>query len=130
MPSSALNDQPKNQLLLLNHWSAVYGRSLLTSPLFFSILRAMPPDASALMNAGAGSEPGGIREKQTPVSTAPALKRVVGLGGLAFSCFNSILGSGIFTIPALAAAVLGPAAILAYLICAVLAGLMGLCFAE
>src|SRR6476646_5550142 len=68
--------------------------------------------------------------KPTSTTNAPALNRVVGLGGLAFSCFNSIIGSGIFAIPALAAALLGPAAILAYLICAVLVGLMGLCFAE
>jgi amino acid transporter len=49
---------------------------------------------------------------------------------MAFSSFNSIVGSGIFALPALAAAVLGPAAILAYLVCAVLVGLVGLCFAE
>jgi amino acid transporter len=55
---------------------------------------------------------------------------VIGVPGLAFSCFNSILGAGIFAIPALAAALLGAAAILDYLICAVLIGLMGLCFAE
>src|SRR6476620_6942070 len=92
----------------------------------------MNGDPSALMNAGPLDEPGGTLEIQKPGSPAPApkLKRVVGLGGLAFSCFNSIVGSGIFTMPALAAALLGPAAILAYLICAVRVGLMGLCFAE
>jgi amino acid transporter len=55
---------------------------------------------------------------------------VIGVPGLAFSCFNSIVGAGIFAVPALAAALLGPAAILDYLLCAVLVGLMGLCFAE
>jgi amino acid transporter len=65
-----------------------------------------------------------------PQTAAPSLKRVIGVPGLAFSCFNSIVGAGIFAIPALAAALLGPAAILDYLLCAVLIGLMGLCFAE
>src|SRR5579859_5643014 len=64
-----------------------------------------------------------------PRATAP-LKRVIGVSGLAFSCFNSIVGAGIFAIPAAAAALLGAAAILDYLLCAVLIGLMGLCFAE
>lgn len=64
-----------------------------------------------------------------PNATAP-LKRVIGVSGLAFSCFNSIVGAGIFAIPAAAAALLGPAAILDYVLCAVLIGLMGLCFAE
>jgi basic amino acid/polyamine antiporter, APA family len=92
----------------------------------------MNTDPSALMNAAPVGEPGGTQELGKPSSTVqgPKLKRVVGLGGLALSCFNSIVGSGIFAIPALAAALLGPAAILAYLICAVLVGLMGLCFAE
>jgi len=52
------------------------------------------------------------------------------VGVLAFSAFNNIVGSGIFGLPALVAALLGPAAILAYLVCAVLMGLVGLCFAE
>src|SRR5689334_18260909 len=63
-------------------------------------------------------------------SSTPGLKRVIGVAGLAFSCFNSIVGAGIFAVPALAAALLGPAAILDYFLCAVLVGLMGLCFAE
>ncbi|MEP7243787.1 MAG: APC family permease [Gammaproteobacteria bacterium] len=58
------------------------------------------------------------------------LARVIGLGGVAFCSFNTMVGSGIFGLPALAAALLGPAAILAYLVCAVLIGLVGLCFAE
>src|SRR5215475_6241968 len=83
----------------------------------------MPPDPTVLMN-------GGARGDSAFDKVDPPLKRVIGVSGLAFSCFNSIVGSGIFAIPALAAALLGPAAILAYLICAVLVGLMGLCFAE
>jgi basic amino acid/polyamine antiporter, APA family len=63
-------------------------------------------------------------------SAASPLRRVLGVGGLAFSCFNCIVGSGIFGLPALAAALLGPAAILAYLVCVVLIALVGLCLAE
>ena len=69
-------------------------------------------------------------ENRAPTHTAPALKRVIGAGVLAFSMFNNIVGSGIFGLPALVAALLGPAAILSYLVCAVLIGLVGLCFAE
>ena len=43
---------------------------------------------------------------------------------------NCVVGSGIFGMPALAAAMLGPAALLAYAVCGLLVGLVGLCFAE
>jgi amino acid transporter len=59
----------------------------------------------------------------------PRLERVIGTGALAATALNCILGSGIFGLPGLAAAMLGPAAILAYAVCAVI-GLVGLCFAE
>ena len=49
---------------------------------------------------------------------------------LAAIIFNYIVGAGIFVLPALAASRLGPAAVLAYLVCAVIVGLMVLCFAE
>ena len=58
------------------------------------------------------------------------LERVIGIGGLACSGINCIVGSGIFGLPGIAAAILGPAAFLAYLLCAVLIALVGLCFAE
>jgi len=68
----------------------------------------------------------------TNVSSGPApqLERVIGVGGLGASAVNFIVGSGIFGLPGIAAAMLGPAAVLAYLVCAVLAGLVGLCLAE
>ena len=69
-------------------------------------------------------------DHDTPTPTAPTLKRVIAVSELAFAAFNNIVGSGIFGLPALVAAILGPAAILAYLVCAVLIGLLGLCFAE
>ena len=71
-----------------------------------------------------------VLENSAPTPTAPTLKRVIGVSELAFAAFNNIVGSGIFGLPALVAALLGPAAIMAYLVCAVLIGLLGLCFAE
>jgi len=65
-----------------------------------------------------------------PEATPPRLERVIGTGALAATAVNCIVGSGIFGLPGLAAAMLGPAAILAYAVCAVLIGLIGLCFAE
>jgi len=62
--------------------------------------------------------------------SSPHLDRVIGVGGLAFSAINCIVGSGIFGLPGIAAAMLGPAALLAYALCVVLIGLVGLCFAE
>lgn len=64
------------------------------------------------------------------MSGRPHLDRVVGVPGVAFTAFNCIVGVGIFSLPGLVAGVLGPAAIIAYLVCAVLIGLVGLCFAE
>lgn len=58
------------------------------------------------------------------------LDRVVGVTGVAFTAFNCIVGVGIFSLPGLVAGVLGPAAIIAYPVCAVLIALVGLCFAE
>jgi APA family basic amino acid/polyamine antiporter len=60
----------------------------------------------------------------------PDLERVIGVAGLGGSAINCIVGSGIFGLPGIAAAMLGPAALLAYVLCAVLIGLVGLCFAE
>lgn len=55
---------------------------------------------------------------------------MLGVRQVAAIIFNYIVGAGIFVLPALAASRLGPAAVLAYLVCAVIAGLMVLCFAE
>ena len=62
--------------------------------------------------------------------STPHLERVIGVGGLGASAVNCIVGSGIFGLPGIAAAMLGPAAVLAYLLCAVLVCLVGLCLAE
>jgi len=65
-----------------------------------------------------------------PEGAPPRLERVIGTGSLAATALNCIIGSGIFGLPGLAAAMLGPAAILAYAVCVVLIGLVGLCLAE
>ena len=56
--------------------------------------------------------------------------RVLGTWGLAASIVNITVGGGIFRLPAAAAATLGPAAPIAYVVCAVAMGLIVLCFAE
>ncbi len=58
------------------------------------------------------------------------LVRVIGTGALGLSVVNMVVGAGIFVMPGLVAAMIGPAAILAYLICSVTVALVFLCFAE
>jgi amino acid transporter len=59
-----------------------------------------------------------------------SLVRALGTWGLAANIVNVTVGGGIFRLPAAAAAALGPAAPVAYLVCAVAMGLIVLCFAE
>jgi len=58
------------------------------------------------------------------------LKRRIGVVGLASSAVNSIVGGGIFVLPALVAGMMGSTAIIAYLICGLVSILITLCFAE
>jgi amino acid transporter len=58
------------------------------------------------------------------------LSRELGVRQLAAVIFNYTVGSGIFVLPAVVAALLGPAAILAYLVCAGIMALSVMCFAE
>ncbi len=58
------------------------------------------------------------------------LVRGLGLRQLTANIFNYTVGSGIFVLPALVVAQLGPAAPLAYLLCALVMGLVVLVFAE
>jgi len=60
----------------------------------------------------------------------PTLQRVIGVAGLAAAIFNITVGAAIFVLPAHVAVSLGPAAPLAYLVCAVATALVALCFAE
>jgi basic amino acid/polyamine antiporter, APA family len=64
-----------------------------------------------------------------PVTDA-ALRRTLGVRQMATNAVNGIVGSGIWVLPAAVAGILGPSAIIAYIICAVAVGLVALCFAE
>lgn len=58
------------------------------------------------------------------------LKREIGVIGLSANLINTIVGAGIFTLPAIVAAGLGASSIYAYLFCGFLVTLVMLCFAE
>ena len=75
---------------------------------------------------------GRLELPKTDVSTGADALLVRGLGTrqLAASIFNYTVGSGIFALPAFAVAQLGTGAPFAYLTCAVVIGLVVLCFAE
>ncbi|MBT6033163.1 MAG: amino acid permease, partial [Kordiimonadaceae bacterium] len=62
--------------------------------------------------------------------SSEGLVRVIGTRALGTNIFNMVVGAGIFVLPGVVAAKLGPAAIIAYLICAVAIGLIFLCYAE
>jgi amino acid transporter len=69
------------------------------------------------------------------VAPAPAhpdalLQRALGIRQFGSNIFNYIVGSGIFLLPAIAVDKLGTAAPLAYVACAIIMGLVVLCFAE
>lgn len=63
-------------------------------------------------------------------NTNEGLKREMSVIDIAASVLNITVGSGIFLLPALVAAILGNAGIIAYLICGVLFFCIMLCFAE
>jgi amino acid transporter len=62
--------------------------------------------------------------------TDTGLVRAIGVRGLAANTVNNIVGSGIFVLPAVVAATMGASAIIAYVICAIAAGLIALSFAQ
>ena len=68
------------------------------------------------------AEPAGVQDE--------GLVRAIGTGALGLNVVNMVVGAGIFVLPGLVAAELGPAAIFAYLICSVTVALVFLCFAE
>jgi amino acid transporter len=72
----------------------------------------------------------GAASSATAASAESALVRAIGVWGLAAGIVNVTVGGGIFRLPADVAAILGPAAPLAYLVCAVAMGLIVLGFAE
>jgi Amino acid permease len=63
-------------------------------------------------------------------TTSEGLVRVMDTRALSLGIVNMIVGAGIFVLPGLLAGLLGPAAIIAYLICSVAVALVFLCFAE
>lgn len=65
----------------------------------------------------------------TPAASA-SLVRVMGTFGLAAAIINITVGGGIFRLPANVAAALGPAAPIAYLVCAAAMALIVLCIAD
>src|SRR6266487_6512661 len=65
-----------------------------------------------------------------PDRTDVGLVRAIGVRDLTASIINVTIGAGIFVLPAVAAAGLGPAAPLAYVACAVLMALIVCCFAA
>jgi APA family basic amino acid/polyamine antiporter len=58
------------------------------------------------------------------------LKKVIGVRSLAANAVNLTIGAGIFALPAVVASYLGAASFLAYILCALLMGLVLLCFME
>lgn len=58
------------------------------------------------------------------------LVRAIGPWALGANAINLTVGAGIFALPALVAAILGPAAVLAYLVCGALILLVLTCFVE
>ena len=64
------------------------------------------------------------------VETDEDLKKEVGTVGLSANLVNTIVGAGIFALPAIIASNLGPASVLAYIFCGTLIGLVMFCFAE
>lgn len=58
------------------------------------------------------------------------LIRAIGVRGLSANVVNNVVGSGIFVLPAIVAATLGASAIVAYVVCAIAIGLIGLTFSE
>ena len=63
-------------------------------------------------------------------STDHGLERAIGVRGLAATAFNVTVGGGIFVLPAVVAATIGPSAPIAYVVCAAAMGLIVLCFAQ
>ncbi len=67
---------------------------------------------------------------QSEKTTDEGLVRAIGTGALGANIINMVVGAGIFVLPGIVAAQLGSAAIIAYLACAIIVGLVFLCYAE
>ncbi len=69
-------------------------------------------------------------QEGAPLHADAKLKRVIGPWGLGANAVNLSVGAGIFVLPGVVAAILGPAAILAYLICGLTVALVLTCYIE
>ena len=78
----------------------------------------------------ARSRGGDTLSRMSRADSDKALIRAIGVWGLAAAIFNTTVGGGIFRLPAAVAGLMGPAAPIAYLVCAITMGLIVLCFAE
>ena len=95
--------------------------------LFSSGYQASPAPGYYSSFSGSGS---GVSMSDTRGVQDEGLIRVIGPTALGLSVVNMVVGAGIFVLPGRVAEVLGPAAILAYLVCSALIVLVFLCFAE
>lgn len=68
--------------------------------------------------------------KHSVMNTDEGLKRQIGTWGLTSNIINTIIGAGIFVLPAIVSEGLGAAGVLAYLFCGFLITIVLLCFAE
>ncbi len=64
------------------------------------------------------------------MNTEEGLKREIGVVGLTSNIINTVIGAGIFVLPAIVSEGLGAAGILAYLFCGFLIAVVMMCFAE
>jgi amino acid transporter len=71
-----------------------------------------------------------VTSPDTRPASEQSLIRALGVWGLAASIVNITIGGGIFRLPAAAAGLLGPAAPLVFIVCAIAMALIVLCFAE
>src|SRR6266478_8516211 len=72
----------------------------------------------------------GYSSRRVTTTTEAGLVRAIGTRQLTASIINVTIGAGIFVLPAVAAAGLGAAAPIAYVVCAVLMALIVCCFAA
>jgi APA family basic amino acid/polyamine antiporter len=77
-----------------------------------------------------GAQPPGPAGTKAGVNPDALLSRELGVRQFSANIFNYTVGSGIFALPAFAVIGLGSAAPLAYVACAIVIGLVVLCFAE
>ncbi len=74
--------------------------------------------------------PAAVAPPTRPTPHGEPLLRVIGTFGLAAAIVNITIGGGIFRLPANVAGSLGPAAPIAYLVCAIAMGLIVFCIAD